>query len=73
MYFVMQLTFTALVVQVVAMNSKRRTSAKEACRALRYGKISKVATKMELQSIQEKYQLSDMSTVAIPMNLPRNL
>ena len=72
----MLFSFNAVELCIVTINKKPRTRAKEACRALEYGKATKTAHVVKAhvspENYAQKYQMSSVPTAATPINWPKD-
>ena len=67
---VMPFSFNAIELCVVTINEKPWTRAKEACRALEYGKATKTAH-VSPENYAQKYQMSSVPAATTPINWPK--
>ena len=68
----MPFSFNTVELCVVTINEKPWARAKEACRALEYGKVTKtthvIKTHVSPENDAQKYQMSSVLTMATPIN-----
>ena len=71
----MPFTFNAVELCVVTINEKPWACAREVCRALEYGKVTKttnvIKTHVTPENYAHKWQLSSVSAGEIPFNWPK--